>query len=160
MKRVTPSKQVEQEIGELLENDSGADLLHEMKQRGLQRLISVVVEREVREFLGRGYYEHVTNWVKVPYATYKIVSWSDSIGTFNIRGFVFEQSERSSKLTDHLFSIDDIEDWTGIDFFHQLEDSVESSVENTSYDTLGWSIVEYRLLLTGIVTRKRLQRFS
>ena len=87
-----------------------------------------------------GYYENVANSVKVPYATYKIASWFDSTGAFIVRGFVLEQSERSNTLTDHLFKIDDIENWTGIDFFPELEDSVESSIENTSYDSLGWSI--------------------
>jgi transposase-like protein len=44
MKRVTPSKRAGQEIEELLEDDSGADLLHALQQTGLAKPISEAVE--------------------------------------------------------------------------------------------------------------------
>jgi transposase-like protein len=57
MKRIPASQRIDQEISERLDRKHGGELLHELGQSSLVKLISELVEREVSEFLGRGYYE-------------------------------------------------------------------------------------------------------
>ena len=69
----------------------------------------------------------------VPHATYKVVSWFDSEGHFQARGYVFEQNDRDPDTATYLKAIDYIEDRAGIDFFPLLDDSVEAVIEATEY---------------------------
>ncbi len=57
MKRIPASHRIDQEISEHLDQKHGGELLHELGQSSLVKLIAELVEREVSEFLGRGYYE-------------------------------------------------------------------------------------------------------
>ncbi|MDT8366706.1 MAG: transposase, partial [bacterium] len=57
MKRIPASHRIDQEISEHLDRKHGGELLHELGQSSLVKLIAELVEREVSEFLGRGYYE-------------------------------------------------------------------------------------------------------
>lgn len=49
-------------------------------------------------------------------------------------------------------SIDEVEKITGIDFFYQLEDSIEDKLES-NVDVSKWEFKQYRS--TGIATKKR-----
>ena len=70
--------------------------------------------------------------IDIPGAYYKVVV--DPILKRGI-GFVLpnETVSTSEKLIDYYYSIDDIEDLTGIDFFVGLEDRLESFVEGAAY---------------------------
>ncbi|MCK4625186.1 MAG: DNA/RNA non-specific endonuclease [Phycisphaerae bacterium] len=72
----------------------------------------------------------------VPTATYKIVAWFDEDGHFQVRGYVFEQSDKKTKPTDYLKAIDKIETRAGIDFFPMLKDSIEDKVEAEENDDM------------------------
>ena len=47
-------------------------------------------------------------------------------------GFWFEHKTYSDSYTNYTVSVDQIEQWTGFDFFANLPDEVESEVENNS----------------------------
>ena len=83
-----------------------------------------------------------TKRVPVPNYFYKVVLKVDknSAGTITAAstiGFWFEnKAYSSSAYTNHTASVDQIEKWTGLDFFVNLPDSVEKSAEsNTSWDS-------------------------
>jgi len=64
MKRIPPSRQIAQQIRELLEHGlaegDGASLLGALSRLGLQRMIQEAVEHEVTRFLGREHYQRHT----------------------------------------------------------------------------------------------------
>jgi putative transposase len=57
VRRIPVSERAEQVISEELENQSGGKLLQRLLQGGLVKVITRIVEQEVGEHLGRGYYE-------------------------------------------------------------------------------------------------------
>lgn len=57
MERIPANHHIDQEISEHLDRKRGGELLHELGQSSLVKLILELVEREVPEFLDRGYYE-------------------------------------------------------------------------------------------------------
>src|SRR5690554_4718429 len=64
MKRIPPSRQIAQQIRELLEHGvpegDGTSLLGALSRLGLQRMIQEAVEHEVAQFLGREHYQRHT----------------------------------------------------------------------------------------------------
>ena len=59
MKKLQPSERISNEISVLLENgcDEEEDLLSIMIKKSTLKLIQEVLEQEIRDYLGRGYYE-------------------------------------------------------------------------------------------------------
>ncbi len=59
MKKILPSERISNEISELLIQGSstGEDLLTVLIQKSIKKLIQEVLEQEVQDYLGRGYYE-------------------------------------------------------------------------------------------------------
>ena len=77
------------------------------------------------------------NRVLIPNAFYKVLLAYDN-GYTGI-GFYCENVAGKKKLNNYAKSIDEIEEITGIDFFHRLPDDVEAEVENV-YDWSDWEI--------------------
>ena len=77
------------------------------------------------------------NRVLIPNAFYKVLLAYDN-GYTGI-GFYCENVAGKKKLNNYVKSIDEIEEITGIDFFHLLPDDVEAEVENV-YDWSDWEI--------------------
>ena len=78
-----------------------------------------------------------TKNVPIPNYFYKVVLKvsKDSSGTVNSAstvGFWFEHKTYSDSYTNYAVSVDQIEQWTGFDFFANLPDSIERSAETNS----------------------------
>ena len=76
----------------------------------------------------------------IPNYFYKVVlkvkKSGNTVTSASTIGFWFENKAYSDKYYDHTVSVDQIEQWTGFDFFVNLPDSIESTAEqNTSWDT-------------------------
>ena len=82
-----------------------------------------------------------TNSVPVPNYFYKVAmkvtkSSSGTVTAASTIGFWFEHKTYSDSYTNYAVSVDQIEAWTGFDFFVNLPDSVETSAEaNSSWTT-------------------------
>ena len=70
------------------------------------------------------------NKVWVPDAFFKVVLCRKD--TPKAIGFVYENVGRKMEMKDHVFTVDAIEELTGIDFFPALKDDVEQQVEASS----------------------------
>ena len=81
-----------------------------------------------------------TKQIPVPNYFYKVVLKVEKSGS-NVTsasaiGFWFEHKTYSDSYTNYAVSVDQIEQWTGFDFFVNLPDSVETAAEkNTSWST-------------------------
>ncbi|WP_092829177.1 DNA/RNA non-specific endonuclease [Vreelandella subterranea] len=79
--------------------------------------------------------------VEVPEAFYKIIVAPHDEAPLAL-AFIMPQDVRGNEpLDDYLVSIDDIEARTGLDFFHELNDNVESVLES-EIRTGGWALEE------------------
>ncbi|QNI04705.1 DNA/RNA non-specific endonuclease [Halomonas sp. SH5A2] len=79
--------------------------------------------------------------VEVPEAFYKIIVAPNDEAPLAL-AFIMPQNVRGNEpLDDYLVSIDDIEARTGLDFFHELNDNVESVLES-DIRTDGWALKE------------------
>lgn len=67
------------------------------------------------------------NKVWVPDAFFKVVLCRK--GEPKAIGFVYDNIGRKMKMNEHIFTVDEIEDITGIDFFPALDDKTENTVE-------------------------------
>ena len=82
-----------------------------------------------------------TKKVPIPNYFYKVVLSATTDSSGNVAaaqtvGFWFENKAYSDSYTNYCVSVDQIEEWTGFDFFPNLPDSIEVSAEkNTDYDT-------------------------
>ena len=82
-----------------------------------------------------------TKKVPIPNYFYKVVlsATTDSSGNVTAAqtvGFWFENKAYSDSYTNYCVSVDQIEEWTGFDFFPNLPDTIEKTAEkNTDYDT-------------------------
>lgn len=70
------------------------------------------------------------NKVGVPDAFFKVVLCLQ--GDPKALGFIFPNNAAHHELADYLKSVDDVEEITGFDFFHNLPDEIESKVEASS----------------------------
>lgn len=78
--------------------------------------------------------------VPVPNYFYKVVlkvnKSGSSVTSAKAIGFWFEHKTYSDSYTNYAVSVDNIEQWTGFDFFVNLPDSIESTAEtNTSWSS-------------------------
>ncbi|MBQ0062003.1 MAG: DNA/RNA non-specific endonuclease [Bacteroidales bacterium] len=75
----------------------------------------------------------------VPDAFYKVVLCMN--GTPKALGFIYnnENPEEHPSLDNHVVSVDEVEQITGIDFFYELPDSIEISIEKES-DLKKWKV--------------------
>ena len=81
-----------------------------------------------------------TKSIPVPNYFYKVVlkvsKAGNSVTSASTIGFWFEHTTYSDSYTNYAVSVDQIEQWTGFDFFVNLQDEVESAAEsNTSWST-------------------------
>jgi endonuclease G len=80
-----------------------------------------------------------TKSIPVPNYFYKVVLKVNKSGnnvTASAVGFWFEHKTYSDSYTNYAVSVDQIEQWTGFDFFVNLPDSVENEAEsNNSWST-------------------------
>ena len=47
-------------------------------------------------------------------------------------GFLYKNDSSSQSMKDNVYSVDDIENISGFDFFHFLPDNIENSIESVS----------------------------
>ena len=73
--------------------------------------------------------------VAVPDAFFKVVLCLE--GTPKAIGFIYKNDSSSQSIKDCVCSVDSIEELTGFDFFHYLEDEIENAVEAKS-DLKNW----------------------
>ncbi len=72
----------------------------------------------------------------VPSGFWKIVAVQEG-GTLQVAAFIMEQSTaRKSAAIDHLTTVDEVERWSGLDFFWQLPDAEEDTTE--AVKNLAW----------------------
>lgn len=87
-----------------------------------------IVDPERRKTIGR-------NKVVVPSAFFKVVlKLEDSPEAL---GFIYENAKGNNPISHYLYTVDDVEKRTGIDFFVSLPDDVEERVESVS-DLNNW----------------------
>lgn len=81
---------------------------------------------------------HTTNDFIVPKYFFAAVLYKDAQKGYKAIGFWFEHKSypSSEKLTDHVVNIAELERLTGIDFFCNLPDDVEKTVENRTKDAI------------------------
>jgi endonuclease YncB( thermonuclease family)/DNA/RNA endonuclease G (NUC1) len=72
----------------------------------------------------------------VPDATYKIIAWNNANGDFTARAYVIDQMAHDTDLWDYLKTIDEVEAETGLDFFPELDDDLEETLESAEHDTM------------------------
>lgn len=81
--------------------------------------------------------------VAVPKAYYKVClkykASSSANGGYSAIGFWMENKNVSGKVSSYVKSVDEIEALTGFDFFHNLDDAVETVVEKNK-NTDGWNL--------------------
>ncbi len=77
------------------------------------------------------------NEVSVPEYYYKVILKFDGRNMNGIAFFIPNKSSRS-ELSDYVVTIDDLEENLNLDFFHNLKDSVQNSIEKNS-DRSKWS---------------------
>jgi DNA/RNA endonuclease G (NUC1) len=87
--------------------------------------------------------DNLGNPVAVPKAYYKVcLRYKASVsanGGYSAIGFWMENKNLSGKVSSYVKSVDEIEKLTGFDFFHNLDDTIEATVEkNTNTD--GWNM--------------------
>jgi|TARA_B110000208_G_scaffold118918_1_gene145459 endonuclease G len=69
--------------------------------------------------------------VSVPMFFYKIILVYDGLDTKTI-AFVMPNEKSTEKLSNYVYSVDYLEDLTGIDFFPELPDNIEEDIEKKS----------------------------
>ena len=84
--------------------------------------------------------QHDTKQCPVPNYFYKVVMKvkrsGNTVTSASTIGFWFEHKTYSESYTNYAVSVDQIEQWTGLDFFVNLPDNVESSSEaNSDWET-------------------------
>ncbi|MGR3174779.1 MAG: DNA/RNA non-specific endonuclease [Candidatus Scalindua sp.] len=73
---------------------------------------------------------------KVPSGYWKIIIVEgDSIHSLNAASFIFDQdTPRSDKVINHLCTINEIEERSGLNFLHELNDDTEEEIENKRFE--------------------------
>lgn len=77
------------------------------------------------------------NKITVPDAFYKVVMRQEKDGDAKAIGYVFKHKKQNKPLKDYAVSVDEVEKFTGIDFFSKLPDEVEDKME-ASYNVNDW----------------------
>lgn len=76
------------------------------------------------------------NKVAIPAAFFKVVC-TEKKGKYYAVGFIFPNGYCQGTIWDYVFTVDDIEEIVGHDFFYSLPDEIESSIEST-FDEKFW----------------------
>ena len=79
-----------------------------------------------------------THSIAVPSAFYKVFLRKIRNGWTSI-GFIMPNKAGNRPLMTYMFTVDEVEEQTGLDFFYNLPDSIESQVENT-YSVSDWTL--------------------
>ncbi len=80
--------------------------------------------------------------VEVPDAFFKVYAMQPKKGEFKMLAFLMPQNVKGNEpLSDYVVSVDKIEELTGLDFFHDLEDKLENSLE-AKVDSKSWRVQE------------------
>ncbi len=74
--------------------------------------------------------------VAVPDGTYKVIAWEDTSDNFNVRAYMIRQNDTDMNLTNYLRSVDEVEDTTGLDFFPELDATLQGTLEANVPSTL------------------------
>lgn len=69
-----------------------------------------------------------SNQVCVPSKFYKVIY---APASHEMIAFILENKKSSANLKDYAIRVDDVEIFTGIDFFHELDDALEDKLEST-----------------------------
>ena len=77
--------------------------------------------------------------IVVPQAFYKVFLRQKTNGTWTAIGFIMPNAAGNRPLMTYMHSIDEVEQQTGIDFFYNLPDSIETVVER-DYTISDWTI--------------------
>lgn len=77
--------------------------------------------------------------IVVPSAFYKVLLRQKQDGTWTSVGFVMPNAAGNQPLMTYMHSVDEVESMTGIDFFCQLPDSIESVVER-DFTVSDWTV--------------------
>lgn len=80
-----------------------------------------------------------THSIAVPSAFYKVFLRKICNGGWTSIGFVMPNKAGNRPLMTYMFTVDEVEEQTGLDFFYNLPDSIESQVENT-YSVSDWTL--------------------
>lgn len=75
--------------------------------------------------------------IVVPQAFYKVFLRHKADGTWTAIGFIMSNAAGNQPLMTYMYSIDEVEQQTGIDFFYNLPDSIETVVES-DYNISDW----------------------
>ena len=79
------------------------------------------------------------NQITVPDAFYKAILAKDNDNNYQAIGFIMENISSPQPYTSCCVTVDEVELITGLDLFHNLDDSIESAVES-SCDLRFWGI--------------------
>ena len=80
-----------------------------------------------------------THSIAVPSAFYKVFLRKICNGGWTSIGFVMPNKAGNRPLMTYMFTVDEVEEQTGLDFFYNLPDSIEPQVENT-YSVSDWTL--------------------
>ena len=80
-----------------------------------------------------------TRKIVVPQAFYKVLLRQKSDGTWTSIGFVMPNEAGNRPMMSYMVSVNDVESMTGIDFFPNLPDIVEETVES-NFEVSDWTI--------------------
>ena len=80
-----------------------------------------------------------THSIAVPSAFYKVFLRKICNGGWTSIGFIMPNKAGNRPLMTYMFTVDEVEEQTGLDFFYNLPDSIESQVENT-YSVSDWTL--------------------
>lgn len=79
-----------------------------------------------------------THSIAVPSAFYKVFLRKTRKGWTSI-GFIMPNKAGSRPLMTYMYTVDEVEELTGLDFFYNLPDNIESKVENT-FSISDWTL--------------------
>lgn len=80
-----------------------------------------------------------TRKIVVPQAFYKVLLRQKSDGTWTSIGFVMPNEAGNRPMMSYMVSVNDVESMTGIDFFPNLPDTVEETIES-NFEVSDWTI--------------------
>lgn len=92
-------------------------------------------------FYTNNYKTFGTNKVGIPDAFYKVIYRNNR--THEGIGFIFPNIEPSKqRIEEYAYTIDEVENITGIDFFFNLHDTIESQIES-DYELREWGLLQF-----------------
>jgi endonuclease G len=107
----------------------------------LEKVVSVAPEKRAAKnqtfwiiagsvFDGGRIKKRIGNGIGVPDSYYKIIAWYDKAGEFKVMAFLFPFDATTKNPTKYLSSVDEVEVCTGLDFFPDLDPTVEVTAES------------------------------